>query len=252
MTRPAPEDAALGPEEVERAAERALRLLAGPQAWLEPAGEGARLRTGPDRRRRVALHLPEAVIAHLARSPGLRPRAAGGWRLAAAAEPAAPSLPAGRPGVVEGARVVVDADGRPVARRANLGESPLAWLARRRGPDGRPWLTPAEFAAGERLRDDHHRAGQLGRLTMAWDAGPKTAGGRAPGLDPAERGVAAKARVRAALEAAGPGLREVLERVCLHGSALEAAERGLGLPRRSGKTVLKLALGRLAAHYGIG
>jgi hypothetical protein len=54
------------------------------------------------------------------------------------------------------------------------------------------------------------------------------------------------------LEAVGPGLREILEHVCFAGSALEAAERGLGLPRRSGKMVLKLALQRLAAHYGIG
>ena len=55
----------------------------------------------------------------------------------------------------------------------------------------------------------------------------------------------------AALQAVGPGLREMLEHVCLRGSALEAAERGLGLPARAGKTVLKLALQRLAAHYRI-
>ena len=70
--------------------------------------------------------------------------------------------------------------------------------------------------------------------------------------EPAERARAAKDRIARALGAAGPGLREMLERVCLAGSALEAAERGLGLPRRSGKTVLKLALQRLAAHYGLG
>ena len=63
--------------------------------------------------------------------------------------------------------------------------------------------------------------------------------------------MAAKARVASALEAVGPGLREMLEQVCLRASALEAAERGLGLPSRSGKTVLKLALQRLAAHYRI-
>ena len=62
----------------------------------------------------------------------------------------------------------------------------------------------------------------------------------------------ARDRVRAALEAAGPGLAPMLERICIHGSALEAAERGLGLPRRSGKTVLRLGLQRLAAHYRIG
>ncbi|HEX6866325.1 MAG TPA: DUF6456 domain-containing protein, partial [Caulobacteraceae bacterium] len=48
-----------------------------------------------------------------------------------------------------------------------------------------------------------------------------------------------------------PGLRDMLEQVCLTDSALEAAERSLGLPRRSGKAVLKLALQRLAVHYGL-
>jgi hypothetical protein len=43
----------------------------------------------------------------------------------------------------------------------------------------------------------------------------------------------------------------MLEHVCLAGTALDAAERSLGLPRRSGKTVLKLALQRLAKHYGL-
>jgi DNA-directed RNA polymerase specialized sigma24 family protein len=87
---------------------------------------------------------------------------------------------------------------------------------------------------------------------MAWDAGPKARGGRGPGVDPAERARAAKDRIAKALSAVGPGLREILEQVCFAGTALEAAERSLGLPRRAGKTVLKLALGRLADHYGLG
>ncbi|MGL1701354.1 DUF6456 domain-containing protein [Vibrio parahaemolyticus] len=37
--------------------------------------------------------------------------------------------------------------------------------------------------------------------------------------------------------------------MCCGGSALEAAERELGLRRRTGKLVLKAALGRLARHY---
>jgi hypothetical protein len=87
---------------------------------------------------------------------------------------------------------------------------------------------------------------------MDWSGMPRSGSGGGARLDPAERARAAKARVASALAAVGPGLREMLERVCLAGSALEAAERGLGLPRRAGKTVLKLALGRLATHYGIG
>jgi len=236
--------------DVERAAQRAGALLGRSGAWLSEEDGRYAVRIGTDRRRRPPMRLDGAVFERLAREPGLRPRPGGGWRLAGTA--ASEGDQAGRPGVIEGERRIVDEDGRTVARRANLGESPLEWLARRKDAQGRPWLTPAEVAAGEKLRDDFVRAGAIGRLTMSWDAGPRDRSARGPGPEPALQGQAAKARVRAALEAAGPGLREVLEQICLRGTALDAAERGLGLPRRSGKTVLKLALQRLAAHYRIG
>ncbi len=227
-----------------RAVERARLALARPGAWLDAQGAAYLVRPGEDRRRRPLLRLDEAGFCALAAAPGLAPRPGGGWR-ALPARAAPPSPPPGRPGMILGERVVTEADGRPATRAANLGESPVMWLLRR------GWLTPAEAAAGERLRDDHHRAGLLGRLTVSLDAGPRAAGARAPGLDPAERNRAAKARVLAALAAVGPRHRPVLEQVCLAGSALEAAERTLGLPRRGGKTALKAALARLAAHYGV-
>lgn len=62
---------------------------------------------------------------------------------------------------------------------------------------------------------------------------------------------AVRTRIAKALADVGPGLREVLERVCLLGSALEPVEASLKLPRRAGKTVLKLAMPRLAQHYGM-
>lgn len=240
--------------ELDRAAARAEAALARSGAWLDPApdrGGGYLVRLAPDRRRRPALRFDEAVFASLAEAPGLRPRAQGGWTLRPRAA-SAPPPQAGRPGVLLGARAVAEADGRPVVRAANLGESPLAWLARRRDADGRPWLDRAELAAAERLREDVERAGLIGQLTMSWDAGPRAGGALGLGLDPAERAIAAKARVRAALGAVGPGLDAVLERICLTGSSLDAAERALHLPRRTGKTMLKLALQRLAAHYRIG
>lgn len=232
-----------------RLAGRAAGLLARPGAFIEQAGGAYLVRSSPDRRRRPLMRLDEATFAALARDPGLKARAQGGWTARATTAQAAP--PPGRPGVIEGERLVAEPDGRLVGRKANLGESPIAWLARRRDRNGEPWLTPIEAAAGERLREDFHLAGTLGRLTMAWDAGPRASGGRGPGLEPAERARAAKDRIARALAAAGPGLKEILEHVCLAGSALDAAERALGLPRRSGKTVLKLALQRLAAHYGM-
>lgn len=235
-----------------RDAERALRVLCRPGAWLDAGGEGGYVvRLAEDRRRRPALRIDEAVFAALTREPGLRTRPGGGWRLARAPLPDKAPAP-GRPSVIEGRRQIIDPDGRSVTRTANLGESPIAWLARRRDARGEAWLTLVEIAAAEKLRDDFVTAGTVGRLTMAWDAGPKARGGRGPGVDPAEKARAAKDRIARALADVGPGLREILEHVCFAGTALEAAERSLGLPRRSGKAVLKLALGRLAAHYGLG
>ncbi|HEX6860806.1 MAG TPA: DUF6456 domain-containing protein [Caulobacteraceae bacterium] len=241
-------DGRLMDEIAERLAARAAALLARPGCWLDEGDKTYLVRASPDRRRKPLLRIDEAAFHALVRAPGLRPLPAGGYALAPAPPRPSPPAPA-RPGVREGERAVVEGDGRVVMRRANLGESPIAWLASRRGPDGEPWLTPTEAAAGERLREEFQRAGIVGRLTMAWDAGPRTKGGRAAGVDPAERGVDAKARIARALSDVGPGLRDILEHVCLRGTALDAAERTLGIPRRSGKTVLKLALQRLAQHY---
>jgi hypothetical protein len=237
--------------ELEQLTARAARLLARPGARLTEAAPGFyAIRVGADRRRRMLMALNETLFAALAADPGLSPLPEGGWRLTRpCAEHVAP--PAGRPSIIEGRREIVGPDGRRAMRTVNLGESPIAWLARRRDADGAAWLTLPEIAAAEKLREDFALAGTVGRLTMAWDAGPKATGGRGAGVDPAERARSAKDRIARALTAVGPGLREILEQVCFAGSALEAAERSLGLPRRSGKTVLKLALQRLAVHYGI-
>lgn len=227
--------------EARRLAERAMRLLARPGAVIEAQGVGYGVRLGGSRRRCVMLVLDEAAFQVLAREAILKIRPQGGWTMTARPDPIAP--PPGRPGVIEA--TVETAEGKV---RRNLGESPIAWLARRRDGAGRPWLSPVEAAAGERLREDFESLGTQGRTTMRWDLTPRVSGGR-PGLAPAERDHATRERVAKALAAVGPGLREILEKVCLMGSALEQAEQALKLPRRAGKTVLKLALQRLARHY---
>lgn len=233
-----------GELDVERAVERAARLLDRPEAWLQADGTGYRLRIGADGRRRSPMRVEEEVFVELTRAFGLAVRPEGGWRLSRACRFAAlPAFSAETATPPPGA-------GRGATRRSS--ESPLAWLARRRGSDGRPLLSPVELAAGEKLRDDFERSGTLGRLTMAWDAGPRTKGGRGPGSDPLEHGRAARARVARALEAVGPELRGVLQQICLRGVGLAEAERALRLPRRTGKTVLRRALQRLAAHYRLG
>ncbi len=133
----------------------------------------------------------------------------------------------------------------------NLAETPLGWLARRRGPDGKPFLDTDEFEAGERLRADFTYASLMPRLTQHW-AEPIGAGRGGAEADPRDSQIAAKQRFLRALDAVGPGLSDVLVAVCCHLQGLEDAEREFHWPTRSGKVVLKIALGRLAEHYRSG
>lgn len=231
--------------------ERARLMLARPGAWLDAEAKAYPLRLGPDRRCRVSLTLDEADFRALVERPGLAPRPGGGWTARRAERTPTPAPPAGRPGVVEGERLLMTPDGAAVARRANLGQSALAWLATRRDSRGRPWLAPAELAAGERLRREVEAALSGPSLTMRWDALPRSGGGSAARVEPGDRSLAAGRRVETALRACGPW-RPMVEAVCVRGSALQAAEQGLGLRRRTGRAALKAGLAALAGHYRIG
>lgn len=151
-------------------------------------------------------------------------------------------------GALESAEVEVAGKRQPVLREG--AESPLAWLHRRRGGDGRPLVSAACFAAGERLREDF-TFGQLSpRITTNWSRLGSVEGGDGGG-NMTEVVLAARQRVRAALEAVGPELSGILLDVCCFLKGLEAVERDRGWPVRSGKVVLTLALERLARHYGL-
>ena len=231
---------------------RARRLLARPGGWIEPTVEGGyALRVGADRRSRVLMTLDEPAFRRLVAEPGLRARAGGGWTARPAADAQAETAAAGRPGVVEGVRAVMDRSGRVQSHRANLAPSPIAWLSGRRDAQGRPWIERAERAAAERLAADAEIALAGPSLTMRWDALPRAGGGSAARIEPGDRALAAARRVEAALSACGPA-RRMVEAVCIEASALQAAEQGLGLRRRAGKAVLKAGLQALAAHYRIG
>lgn len=231
---------------------RARGLLAR-GGWIDVAAADGTyaLRIGADRRGRATLVLNEATFRALVAEPGLKTRPGGGW-VARSATPEGETPAPGAPGRIEGERAIMESDGRLILRRANLGESPIAWLMRRKSPDGRPWLTPAEAAAGERLRLDGEIARSGPSVTMRWDALPRTGGGSAARVEPGDRALSAGRRVARALEAVDPTLRPVLVQICLVGSSLQLAERETGLRRREGKATLKAGLKALAGHYGIG
>ena len=128
-------------------------------------------------------------------------------------------------------------------------ESPLAWLARRKGRDGRTLIDATQFMAGERLRADFTRAQMSPRVTSNWEGGS----GRAKSFSPAEMTdvvVAARQRVQQAMRSAGPEFSGILLDVCCFLRGLEDVERARGWPARSAKIVLQLGLDRLSRHYG--
>lgn len=132
----------------------------------------------------------------------------------------------------------------------NDSESPLAWLARRKGRDGRAMIGPVQFIAGERLRADFTRAHLTPRVTSSWTGIGRTKGSGGSG-EMSDLIVASRQRVSLALEACGPEFSGLLLDVCCFLRGLEDVERERGWPSRSAKVVLQLALDRLARHYGL-
>ncbi len=134
---------------------------------------------------------------------------------------------------------------------ANLAESPLGPLARRKAKDGRPFLTGIEYEAGERLRSDYTRGRIMPRLGANWIASVASVrrGGPGGGAELTDAALAARQRVENALAAVGPELSGVLIDVCCFLKGLEQVEAERGWPVRSAKIVLKTALAALARHY---
>ncbi|MGD9925199.1 MAG: DUF6456 domain-containing protein [Pseudorhodoplanes sp.] len=130
-------------------------------------------------------------------------------------------------------------------------ESPLLWLARRKGTDGRALIEPQQLQAGERLRADFTQAQMMPRTTANWHAA--VAGRRRDGVGSghvSECVVAARQRLRHALDAVGPEFSGLLIDICCFLKKLDTVERERRWPARSAKIVLQLALDRLARHYG--
>ncbi len=133
-------------------------------------------------------------------------------------------------------------------------ESPLLWLARRKGRDGQPLVAPHQLQAGERLRAEFTRAHLMPRTTSNWQApiarDRRSFGGG--GGHFTDVMIAARQSVDKALDSVGPEFAGLLLDVCCFLKGLADIEHERRWPPRSAKVVLQLALDRLARHYGYG
>jgi hypothetical protein len=271
--------APMAEDELRRAAKRFLRRLSEPGAFLiiAPGAEKAGIFCAANEHRRPIALLPVTVAVEFLRQDWIRVVSRGSAsvryritdagraylkralldeqetrRPAGMAEAATPFQHQHRE---MGERLFADPEtGEPGALAVNLGESPIGWLARRKGPDGRPFLTPEEVDAAEKLRADFEAA-QIGpSVAQDWRKF-LTPGDRLSGTPrssgPGDGPMAARERVTRALAVLGPGLADVALRACCFLEGLEGCERRLGWSARSGKVVLKLALQRLVDHYGL-
>jgi hypothetical protein len=159
--------------EILREGRRALRKLAVQDATLVPAPQGFdyRLvtprREGPKRGMLVSAELVHAFqrrgwLAPLPNEPHCFAisEAGLGWVRRALAE----DDPFAAQHRIETQRSVLTPDGSVHMLTVNDGESPLGWLFRRNGPDGRGLITEWQFKAGERLRQDF----TLGSSPRVW------------------------------------------------------------------------------------
>jgi hypothetical protein len=144
-------------------------------------------------------------------------------------------------------------DNGVVGVMVNDSESPLAWLARRKGRDGATMISSNQFVAGEKLRADFTRGQLTPRVTSNWSepGGGRSRGPKGGAGEMTDLIVASRQRVRSAMEACGPEFSGLLMDVCCFLRGLEDVERERGWPSRSAKIVLQLALDRLARHYGL-
>ena len=109
----------------------------------------------------------------------------------------------------------------------------------------------AQYAAGQRFGRDVASAQLLPRVTSDWSGQVRAPGAGPRNLTPSEMAVAARQRLDRAANALGAELANLLIDVCGFQKRLELVERERAWPARAGKLVLRIALDRLADHYGL-
>ncbi|MEP4175028.1 MAG: DUF6456 domain-containing protein [Rhizobiaceae bacterium] len=152
-------------------------------------------------------------------------------------------------------QILLDGQRHSVSR--NLAESPLSRLRYRTGKDGQPWLSAAQFSAGERLRQDFTHAQLSASVRSNWRSPVQAIGRSANGggggpaaVDLSDSALDARRRFNLALEHVGPDLANVLIDVCCYLKGLQTVERELRWPPRSAKLMLRTGLTLLTQFYG--
>jgi len=148
------------------------------------------------------------------------------------------------------ARATVTTPDGPADVTIDESESPLVWLACRKGRDGAPLISAVQLQAGERLRATFTRAQMTPRVTASWDT-TLSRGRGGGGGNVADVVIAARQQMRQAMDAVGPDFAGLLLDVCCFLKGLVDIERERRWPPRSAKVVLQLALDSLARHYGL-
>ena len=125
------------------------------------------------------------------------------------------------------------------------------WLVRMDPSWFAAFIDPELVDSAERIRQDFELAQMGPSVTQNWErfmSGPVDESWSSASSHDGSP-AAARRRVAAALRDLGPGLGDVVLRVCCYLEGIEAAEQRMGWAARSGKIVLRIALQRLARHY---
>ncbi|MGL1922066.1 MAG: DUF6456 domain-containing protein [Hyphomicrobiales bacterium] len=132
--------------------------------------------------------------------------------------------------------------------------SPIYKLYNRQRNIRHKYLNETHLQAGQQLFDKFVNANLQPNITMNWEKlasapQPHYTGVKDTGLG--ESLYLARKQLYEALEYVGEDFAAILVEVCLFGNGLEATEKALAWPARSGKLLLTMALDRLAQYYKI-